>query len=658
MAISENINLILTAQDNISKTLGNVNKQIDQLSKNTAKGTKQTKTGFSSLEEGVKELGMSFGKYLGPAALVAGLVASVKQAMNAEVELNNLKSAVVTLGGSWADLEKPMKAYSDTLEEITLFSSGEVSNVMEKLITLTSDAENAWKNTGIVLDIASTGLMNTEGASKAVAMAMEGNIQALGRFIPELKGVNKEVLANKTQAEKAAYAMQLLNDKFGGRAGDQVNTTAGSLAMLQKQLSKLQETIGTQLLPELTEFFKTMTDVVKIIVFASQKARELTGAFNDFYNQLPAVGKGIAKFLSGPIGINIDIWNKLKEVVSVASKEIDKTKNTFEGATVSAKDYGLVTTASSAMSTKQLKLESKEAEDLAKKKVQIRDNERKDMMVTSQYLAMTNSQKLAHEIIYYKRLEQELNKNTTTYLDIVGKRKDAEIKLAQESMTYSVVGWSKAYNEMNEKGMNYYELFNTMQKGLQESFATTIDSWISGATSFSDFIGGIFRGVFDVWKQMLIDMVAEWAAKGIMNMVSSVTGIGGGSSGSGGGKSGGGALAGAGSGAAVGGAVAGPVGAVVGGVIGFIGGLFGLAEGGIVTKPTLAMVGEGGEPEAVIPLSKMNNMGQNINIEAGAFVINGVNFANEGQKKSVAQEIASYIFDYPNNTRPAYRRAI
>lgn len=36
-----------------------------------------------------------------------------------------------------------------------------------------------------------------------------------------------------------------------------------------------------------------------------------------------------------------------------------------------------------------------------------------------------------------------------------------------------------------------------------------------------------------------------------------------------------------------------------------------LAEGGIVTKPTLAMIGEGGESEAVIPLSKLGNFGGN-----------------------------------------------
>lgn len=35
----------------------------------------------------------------------------------------------------------------------------------------------------------------------------------------------------------------------------------------------------------------------------------------------------------------------------------------------------------------------------------------------------------------------------------------------------------------------------------------------------------------------------------------------------------------------------------------------GLAHGGIVTKPTFAMIGEGGEPEAIVPLSKAGQMG-------------------------------------------------
>jgi TP901 family phage tail tape measure protein len=57
-----------------------------------------------------------------------------------------------------------------------------------------------------------------------------------------------------------------------------------------------------------------------------------------------------------------------------------------------------------------------------------------------------------------------------------------------------------------------------------------------------------------------------------------------------------------------------------GGIGGALGSMFGgvpqLAEGGVVTKPTLAMIGEGGESEAVIPLSKLSGMmgrGGNVN---------------------------------------------
>ena len=48
-----------------------------------------------------------------------------------------------------------------------------------------------------------------------------------------------------------------------------------------------------------------------------------------------------------------------------------------------------------------------------------------------------------------------------------------------------------------------------------------------------------------------------------------------------------------------------------------------LAEGGIVTRPTLAMIGEGSEPEAVIPLSKLGRLGGGgvtVNINGGNYL--------------------------------------
>lgn len=62
-----------------------------------------------------------------------------------------------------------------------------------------------------------------------------------------------------------------------------------------------------------------------------------------------------------------------------------------------------------------------------------------------------------------------------------------------------------------------------------------------------------------------------------------------------------------------------PVGAIgsVGGLAGGVGNLLGFAEGGIVSRPTIAMVGEGGQSEAIMPLNKLGNM-MNSTFNAGA----------------------------------------
>jgi len=66
-------------------------------------------------------------------------------------------------------------------------------------------------------------------------------------------------------------------------------------------------------------------------------------------------------------------------------------------------------------------------------------------------------------------------------------------------------------------------------------------------------------------------------------------------------------------------------------------GVLGLAEGGIVTKPTFAMIGEGGEPEAVIPLSKMGGMG-GITVN-----INGGNYLSRDAAKMLGDEIINSL---------------
>ena len=83
------------------------------------------------------------------------------------------------------------------------------------------------------------------------------------------------------------------------------------------------------------------------------------------------------------------------------------------------------------------------------------------------------------------------------------------------------------------------------------------------------------------------------------------------------------------------GKVVGTTSELTGGILGGLGKLLGftpMAEGGIVSKPTFAMVGEGGESEAVMPLSKLDSILGNAfasgansggGMSSGSFVLRG-----------------------------------
>ncbi len=71
-----------------------------------------------------------------------------------------------------------------------------------------------------------------------------------------------------------------------------------------------------------------------------------------------------------------------------------------------------------------------------------------------------------------------------------------------------------------------------------------------------------------------------------------------------------------------------------------------LAEGGIVSSPTLAMVGEGREPEAVIPLSKLDKMmSNNYNNSNSQITINlsGVMSSSQADLRTVAKQLVGAI---------------
>lgn len=72
-----------------------------------------------------------------------------------------------------------------------------------------------------------------------------------------------------------------------------------------------------------------------------------------------------------------------------------------------------------------------------------------------------------------------------------------------------------------------------------------------------------------------------------------------------------------------------------------------LAEGGIVTAPTLAMVGEGGEPEAIIPLSQLNKIINNSEDNRSEYNItvnmSGIMTSSPSDERAIAKRLIERV---------------
>jgi hypothetical protein len=131
----------------------------------------------------------------------------------------------------------------------------------------------------------------------------------------------------------------------------------------------------------------------------------------------------------------------------------------------------------------------------------------------------------------------------------------------------------------------YGQVITAVSDGIADSVTNGVANIINGTQSaeevFAQFLNNVAQALLDTAK----DMIAQYIAIGIARMFA---GLGGGGLGGGGGF-----------------APSGPL-AAVGNINPMPTSFTPFAEGGFVSGPTRALVGEGGEPEYIIPASKMS----------------------------------------------------
>jgi hypothetical protein len=128
----------------------------------------------------------------------------------------------------------------------------ELRPALAKLVTQTGSVTKAQELAALSMDVAAATGKPLSVVTDAVARAAGGQVKALAKLDPKLKGL----IADGLDAEGA---MSVLADTFGGAATTKANTAQGQFQRLQLSLAETKETIGAALLPIIEKVLPVLT---------------------------------------------------------------------------------------------------------------------------------------------------------------------------------------------------------------------------------------------------------------------------------------------------------------------------------------------------------------------------------------------------------------
>ncbi|MDP8231578.1 MAG: hypothetical protein P9L91_02795 [Candidatus Zophobacter franzmannii] len=253
-----------------TKQMGTFNSKIGSATKSLIK----MGIGLVGIQQGLRFIGSS-------------ITASLEQ----DKVMQRLAAQIDLTGASYKSLSREIEENLKWLQKNAGYGDTESADALQKLIALTGSYEKANANLALTLDVASSGLFDVKTAARLVGQAIIGDITMLGRYIPELKTTNNEQLALMTSAEKGAFALGLLEEKFGGLSESMAKSRSGEMKRWKDSASDLKEEVGlgfTIMLGGLGKLFLDQTEALNglnnITSSTIALAKEMKGLSEDELN--------------------------------------------------------------------------------------------------------------------------------------------------------------------------------------------------------------------------------------------------------------------------------------------------------------------------------------------------------------------------------------
>ena len=582
---------------------------------------------FQQLEGKGAKAGLAIRKAFLPAVAVLGGIAlmakqGVAGVMEDEAAVANLEATLKSTGNAVNTTSKGFFEFANQLQDTTgesaalITQGGAMLATFKKVRNETGQGNRIFdRATVAALDLSKKGFGSLESSNKMLGKALNDPIKgiaALGRagvtFTEEQKKTIKSLVETGDTLGAQKIILKEVEDQVGGTAKAMGETTQGQLERGRRSFEELQKTLAIALIPvievaasvfrSLTGWMRENQGLVKVLIgvfgglaaaiVAVNAVMKVLGTIGLLTNPIGLVVVGVAALTAGIIllwkksetfrRVVEGVWNAIKAVVSVVV-------NYFKGPVMAAWD--VIKGAIDAISA-LIEGDFSGAWDALKR-------------AAGGVIDWLKSTLLALPLTIVG-LAVDIGAALVTGIvngaaDLATKVWDG-IKAMPSALLNLVGGWAEGLATIGGRIITYIKNAATGLaaavweniKGMAGALGDLIVGWKDKLMELGgNVVGWIKQGITAVWDQITskakaaVNVLID-AINGIVSGLNTVTG-------------------------AINNVWPGPD-------IPEIPKIPRLAKGGIVTQPTVALIGEAG-PEAVIPLNRRGAMGMTINVEAG-----------------------------------------
>ncbi len=274
------------------------------------KSLRSVSTSMNKMNEHINKIGKSLPVRLGLAGLAAGFaglaVKMTKMSASQEDIFTRLKFQVESTGAKYSDAKGQIDEFLKSMQATTRYGDTDMAPVLGQITQLTGSLDKGFVGAKLAADMAASKLFDMNTAARYVAMAMQGNVEMLGRYIPELRTSAGLVNKNMSASQKWQIAQKLLMEKFGGAAQSDLMTFNGVLKQMRNYIGDVFERFGDIVTQNFAGTIRGWTSSVQNFIQSGQLEKWALGVTQKV-KSLYHIVSGLLKFLASNWGVIRDV---------------------------------------------------------------------------------------------------------------------------------------------------------------------------------------------------------------------------------------------------------------------------------------------------------------------------------------------------------------